>query len=197
MSVDYNKMFQDAKAELESLQRIKANHESQLEEVNAKIDAMARTYNAIAPLVGEQPIPTLTDLIVNTRIELLKAAGISVAARSVIDSSPQEIFTPSMVRDQLAQKGWDWSGYANPLATVHTVLVRLAESKAIKDTTKDGRRAFHSVKRIEPIAPIRLTARGLGIPAIGLPQVEMLNPGPPIGRQGHTRIPPVKGPREK
>jgi len=166
-------MFQDAKKELEALQTAKANLESQLDGLNSKIDAMTKTYNAIAPLVGQQPIPTFKDFSINAGIEVLRAAGISVAVHSVIESSPQEIFTAASVRDRLAQQGWNWGDYVNPLATVHTVLVRLAESGAIKETTKDGRRAFHSTNRLEPLARPLPRVRGLGIG-----QIDDLKPVP-------------------
>jgi len=79
MGLDYQKMFADAKGELEQLQAAKANLEAKLAQVSARVAAMTKAYNAIAPLVGEQPIPTLRDALITTGIEVLKAAGITVA----------------------------------------------------------------------------------------------------------------------
>jgi hypothetical protein len=157
--IDYQRMFGQAAAELEKLQAAKHNLENQLSEVNAQIDAMTKTYNAIAPLVGEQVIPTIADIAVSAGIEVLKAAGISVAVRSLLDMHVSEDFTAAMVRDRLATKGWDWEKYVNPLSTVHTVLVRLAESgAAMEATTKDGKKCFYSARRTspkpEPIKPV-------------------------------------------
>jgi len=174
VGIDYNRMFSEAKAELAKLQVIKQNLESELADVDSKIGAMTKTYNAIAPIVGQHPLPTIKDALIHAGIEALKAAGISIAVRSVVDSSPQEFFTAAMIRDRLAEKGWNWGEYVNPLATVHTVLVRLAESGAIKETMKDGKKAFHSSKRIEPLAAPIPTLRGLApvpdLDAIGPPQ---------------------------
>jgi hypothetical protein len=146
--LDYKQMFADARAELQHLQASKANLEAKLGEFNAKIEAMTKTYNALAPLVDEQPIPGVADAVLLPDIEALKAAGISVAVKFILDSAATETFTPAEVRDRLAKQGWDWDRYANPLATVHTVLVRLAESKAVKeDRTPEGRKCFYSASR--------------------------------------------------
>ncbi len=159
--LDYKQMFADARAELQHLQASKANVEELLGKINAKIEAMTKTYNAIAPLLDEQPIPSVADAVVFPDIEALKAAGISVAVKSVLDSATTENFTPAEVRDRLAKQGWDWGRYANPLATVHTVLVRLAESKAVKeDRTPEGRKCFYSANRIIPLAVPVLTVPG-------------------------------------
>jgi hypothetical protein len=151
--LDYPKMFAEAKAALESLHAAKANLEDKVSKVNADIDAATIIYNAIAPMVGEVPIPTLKEEA-GDDIETLKAAGISLAVKSVLDHAVQEDHTASSVRDRLAQMGWDWEKYTSPLATVHTVLVRLAGSGAAKETTtKEGKKAFYSAKRVVPRAP--------------------------------------------
>jgi hypothetical protein len=96
---------------------------------------MTQTANAIAPLIGEQRIPALTDFIppiVGTA--MLKAAGITVAVRILFDSRFSEDLNARMVKDLLQEQGWDWTNYTNPLSTIHTVLKRLFESGAIKET---------------------------------------------------------------
>jgi hypothetical protein len=155
MGLDYQKMFADAKGELEQLQAAKGNLEAKLAQVSTRVDAMTKAYNAIAPLVGEQPIPTLKDALITTGIEVLKAAGITVAVRWVLDSAPTEDFTASSVRDRLGTQGWDWGdSYANALPTIHTTLVRLVESGAAKETTtSEGKKAFYSAKRVLPPRP--------------------------------------------
>jgi hypothetical protein len=148
--LDYKQMFGAAKDELKRLQEVKANIEEDLDLVNEKIDAMSKTYNAIAPLVGERPIPTVQDRYIPPDIDALKAAGISVAVRYVLDRSPDDDFTAATVRDFLRDNGWDWSNYKNPLSTVHTVLMRLVQSEVAKRGVKDGKRVFYSSNRQEP-----------------------------------------------
>jgi len=189
-------MFADARAELQLRQAQKANVEALLGEINAKIEAMTKTYNAIAPLVDEQPISSVADAVLFPDIEALKAAGISVAAKFILDSAATENFTPAEVRDRLAKQGWDWGKYTNPLATVHTVLVRLAESKAVKeDRTPEGRKCFYSANRISRLAVPVLTG-GFTVP--GSEVVSKLDT--PIGRlpQGMSKsIPPFEGAGKK
>ena len=157
--LDYQRMLADTKTELQSLQTAKANLETQLTSVNARIDAMTKTYNAIAPLLGEQPIPGIMDTLINAGLEVLMTAGISVAVRSVLDAAPHESFTAAIMRDRLAAQGWDWGKYTNPLSTVHTVLVRLVESKAAKEgTTPEGTKCFYSAKvAVQPPLALKLT----------------------------------------
>ncbi len=141
-------MLAETKAQLDLLQKSKAQIESQLSSVRSQIDALTKTYNAIAPLVGVSPIPNLTAMILDAGLEALKAVGISAAVRSVLDSSPDENFTAATVRDRLATRGWVWGEYANPLATVHATLVRLAKSGFAKeDVTGEGKKCFSSAKR--------------------------------------------------
>jgi hypothetical protein len=150
--LDYLRIFAEVKIELQSLQDKKVVLETELGDLNARVDAMTKTYNAIAPLVGEPTIPQEDDpfgQFGGMDPSTLRAAGITVAVRTVIESipriSPHKPMTAAMVRDQLQQMGWDWDKYTNPLATVHTVLKRLSDSGVIEvdARTKEGPMTFH------------------------------------------------------
>ena len=151
---DYKKIIDQAKADLVHLQASKANLENHLNDVNAKIDAMTKTYNAIAPLVDEDPIPGLMESLINTSVDSIMSAGISVAIKSVLDGSPNEDFTAADMRDRLAGQGWKWEKYTNPQGTVYTTLTRLVQSGVAKDgaprpgTSGDGAKTFYSTKRV-------------------------------------------------
>jgi hypothetical protein len=144
---NYKEMFEAAKDELKRLHEQRANVEAHLEQLNSKVEAMSKTYNAIAPLVGERSIPTVTDRFIPADIDALRVAGISVAVRYVLDNAPADDFTAALVRDVLRDKGWDWTNYVNPLSTVHTVLTRLVASDAAKRGVKNGKRTFFSTRR--------------------------------------------------
>jgi hypothetical protein len=155
---DYRRMFDQVRVDLIDLNAAKKALENQLNLVNAKIDAMTKTHNALAPLVGEQPIPGLMDKIISASVDAIMDAGISVVVHSTLDAAPDESFTAATMRDRLAAQGWDWSKYANALATVHTVLVRGVVSGWAKEDTNanaDGAKSFYSAKRIfkAPVAP--------------------------------------------
>ena len=149
--IDYKQIFSAVKAELEGLQERKIVIETDLGDLNARVDAMTKTYNALAPLIGETPLPDPNDWLPEPglNIETLKAAGITAAVRAVIEAVPCEHgvvkgMTAGMVRDRLQEIGWDWDRYTNPLATVNTVLKRLSDSGAIDldPKPKDGARTF-------------------------------------------------------
>lgn len=147
-TLDYEKVFAGVKVELEVLQEKKVVLETDLADLTARVAAMTTVYNAIAPIVGCAPIPTEETPFIEGEIDVqtLRAAGITMAVRTVINTIPPRAqgMTATMVRDRLEQMGWDWRNYTNPLATVNTVLRRLKDSGAIEldPNTKSGARAF-------------------------------------------------------
>jgi hypothetical protein len=150
MDVDYKEMFSKAKAKLETLQAQKANLEELVTKVNSQIEAMTQTVNAIAPIIGESPVPTLKTLL-PPGTSMLQAAGITVAIKTLLDRRANEDFSAPMIRDALQEQGWSWTNYVNPLSAIHTVLKRLLESGVIKEYTGilpvgSGRR-YHSASR--------------------------------------------------
>jgi hypothetical protein len=147
MAFDYLAMYQEAKAELERLQIFKANHETKLVEVEHEIEAATRIANAAAAIIGADPVASLDSAwVVNADAATLRAAGISVASKAMIDSDPDSDFTAKLVKEALEKRGWDWKNYANPLSTLHTVLKRLGDSGAIKS---DGDGKYYSTRRRE------------------------------------------------
>jgi hypothetical protein len=172
MALDYKELFGTVKAELARIRNKEANLENELASTISEREAMETTYNALAPLVGESPLPTLKSVPKNVGIEVLEAAGISVAVRALLDASPLQNFTAAAVRDHLAMQGWNWERYTNPQATVYTTLVRLASgtNAAIRETTIQGKKAFYSAVR-DSIAP----------PPIAPPPVMAIPGFPPVG----------------
>ncbi len=182
MALDYKELFAQVKAELQGIHKVEANLENALAVTASQREAMEKTYNAIAPLVGEEPLPTLKSFPNNADIEVLQAAGISVAVRALLDASPGEDFTAASVRDRLAEKGWVWENYKNPQATVYTTLVRLSagSTAAVRETTVDGKKAFYSTKRVEQAessARLKEVLTKAGGSAFALNSVTLQNPG--------------------
>jgi len=150
---DYERLFNEVSAELEILKDRKAGLQAELVDLDAKMDAMTKSYNAIAPLVGKTPIPDPEERRWRDGIDIdtLKAGGITTAVRYVIDATANtngKGMTATNVRDKLASLGWDWERYAKPLATVHKVLTRLAASGAIKEVADGGTKSFVSCTEI-------------------------------------------------
>jgi len=186
MPLDYKELFEQIKAHLAGIRRTETNLEEALAKKVSEREALEATYNAIAPLVGEEPLPTVKSLRPNIQMDVLKAAGMSVAVRALIDAFPNENFTASVVRDRLAEQGWSWEKYINPQATVYTTLVRLAAGGAVKETIVDGKKAFYSSTREmiapPPIMPIEVTGANKIAEAVGrlkgLGQVTVSGPLP-------------------
>lgn len=144
-SLDYRKMLTEAKAELERLHGQRANAEDHLANIDSKIEAMTHTVNALAPLLGEELVPTLASPSERLRIDALKTGGIALAVRSLLDQTAGELTTPE-IRDNLHSFGWDWKNYVNPLSAIHNTLKRLmASNLVIEVTTKTGK-CYRSAK---------------------------------------------------
>jgi hypothetical protein len=89
------------------------NAGSELARLEAEVAALKQTIAAIAPLVGESAPSGLTDAV---RTILAKA---------------DEPLSAGEIRDRLVGMGFDMKSYSNPLATIHTILRRLAESDEV------------------------------------------------------------------
>ena len=64
--------------------------------------------------------------------------GFTDSVRNVLRSRPEYFVTAIGVRDWLAKEGYNLSQYSNPLASIHTILRRLAKSKEVFTEVKDG-----------------------------------------------------------
>ena len=146
---EYKATFLKLKQDIAALDRARAEAENALARLIEQRDSLVQAHNALAPALGEQPLRV--ENAVKASIEAISAAGISTAVRIILDEYAQETFTAAQVRDRLSQRGWDWSPYANPLATVHSVLNRLEKSGHAKLDTKvsaEGAKSFYSAKRV-------------------------------------------------
>lgn len=192
-AAEYRRMFNEAKAALEQLHSQKANVEGRLVEIDAQIEAMTQTFNAIAPLLGEQPIPTINSASAFVTVEVLKAGGITVAVRTVLDSLPYEDFSPPEIRDRLQQWGWDWTDYANPLSAIHNVLKRLVDAGFVREIPVPlGGKKYYSAKRetLPPPPPVKYQ------PPSTLKTTQS-NPTQPRGVLGNAIVERMKREREK
>jgi hypothetical protein len=105
--------------------------------------------------------------------EVIEPTGFTDAIRKVLQSAEGTALTPMEIRDLLPKVGFPLSGYSNPLASVHTILKRLAKSEPIYNVEaviKDGKPAYRAsnfgermmreiysraAKKQEPISPRR------------------------------------------
>ena len=73
--------------------------------------------------------------------KIIKPSGFTDAVRAAMKRSTTAM-TPVEVKDALAANGFNLAGYSNPLASVYTILKRLAQTEDVEATTKDGKSAF-------------------------------------------------------
>ena len=64
--------------------------------------------------------------------------GFTDAVRSVLRSNPGYSATATRVRDMLINSGFSLNSYSNPLASIHTILKRLAERGEAAPTVNNG-----------------------------------------------------------
>jgi hypothetical protein len=122
MSIDFAEWYANAKSELEQVQQHRADLQGQLAEDDKKIAALTNTINALAPMVGEEPMAPSDTC----------SSGITDRIRGILVQAAEPL-SPPQIRDLLEAAGCDLKSYSNPLSTIHTVLRRLAEGEEIKE----------------------------------------------------------------
>jgi hypothetical protein len=63
--------------------------------------------------------------------------GFTDSVRKVLRENPGHAATATAVRDMLAKAGFNLSAYSNPLASIHTILKRLAERGELTTSIKN------------------------------------------------------------
>jgi hypothetical protein len=74
--------------------------------------------------------------------------GFTDSVRNVLRNVPSQALTAKKVRDLLRGAGFDLSSYTNPLASIHTILKRLAEREEVEVSQSDGEVRYRWSKEI-------------------------------------------------
>jgi len=126
-------------AALQELEQRKA----ELDFVTKRITQLQETIQALEPLAnqdGVAPTAGLSELCVQI---LMSLSGVGMTGNDVIQA--------------LAHRGVDLSGYANPLAVIHTTLTRICKpgSGFVKGRTPDGQPLYaHTGPGLQPPPPL-------------------------------------------
>lgn len=80
---------------------------------------------------------------------LFKPEGFTEAIRKVLRSTNAPL-TPSEVKENLPEVGFDLDGYSNPLASVHTILKRLAKTELVEQRIEKDRTTYRWLREGEP-----------------------------------------------
>ena len=134
----YKKALEAARDELQQLY-------SQQEDIGKRIAQLRKTIAHLAELCDEHDggidaeNPFALDLLFGNM-------GLTEACREVVRAADPDGLTPVEVKEGLRKMGFDMSGYTNILASIHTVLKRLAKSGVIDEghpaNDKEGKRVY-------------------------------------------------------
>lgn len=138
--LEYRKMWAQLCQRLNDLQEKRSNLEATLGDISVEIAGLEETMKYLSPL-AEYEVP-----------ENFSSLGITQAARAALEIDTRKRFSAAEVRAMLAEKGFDFSGYSAPDATVRTVLNRLVDAgKATSE--KEGYKVFYKYQATEEDVP--------------------------------------------
>lgn len=107
----------------------------QRDQLNRKIEHTAELISANANFLPDAErsaqLQRLAEMIAGP-------PGFTDSVRNVLRNVPAQALTARNVRDLLRGAGFDLSSYTNPLASIHTILKRLAERGEVVVSEIDG-----------------------------------------------------------
>lgn len=136
-SESYRRAFTQAQQEL-------AQTIAERDERNAKIVQLKQTIRILGELLDEDP--DQIEQLINID-EGGKPSGITNTVRATMQfakaNNYPEALTVSDLKELMTGRGFDFTGQANPLASLTTVLRRLRQNGEVEELTRsDGKRAY-------------------------------------------------------
>src|SRR5580700_5808640 len=105
------------------------------DQLNRKIENTAELISANANFLPEgeraAQLQKLAEMVAGP-------PGFTDSVRNVLRNIPSQAVTARKVRDLLRGAGFDLSSYTNPLASIHTILKRLAEREEVVAGESNG-----------------------------------------------------------
>ena len=105
------------------------------DQLNRKIEHTAELISANANFLPEDERATQLQKLAET---VAGPPGFTESVRNVLRNVPSQALTAKKVRDLLRGAGFDLSSYTNPLASIHTILKRLAERREVEVSESNG-----------------------------------------------------------
>jgi hypothetical protein len=116
------------------------------DQLNRKIENTAELISANANFLPEEEraaqLQKLAEMVAGP-------PGFTDSVRNVLRNVPSQALTAKKVRDLLRGAGFDLSSYTNPLASIHTILKRLAERGEVEVSESSGEVRYRWSKVIE------------------------------------------------
>ena len=129
----YREAYEAAAAELEALIK-------EQERIEARILALRKSMNGLALLIAEHEGNDFTEYA-HARLREIVDTTLTGDIRKIVTASGGPL-TTSDVREELNKLGGSMAESSNPLATINAILNRLQEQGYVKETVKDGRKAW-------------------------------------------------------
>ena len=117
-------------------------HSYQLKKVVAERDKLNRRIEQLADYIRSNAsfLPDAERVKEIEKMDQLVAGppGFTDSVRNVLRNKPRYSANAIGVRNLLMESGYDLAQYSNPLASIHTILKRLAKSGEVETSMRDG-----------------------------------------------------------
>ncbi len=104
------------------------------EKLNLEIERISDLFTANANFLPENERTVQLEVLQQL---VADPPGFTDSVRKVLRENPANAVTATAVRDMLAEAGFNLSAYSNPLASIHTILKRLAERGELTTSIKN------------------------------------------------------------
>lgn len=136
----FRQAYEAAATELESLLKDQ-------ERIEERILSLRKTMNALAVLISQHEGRDKDFMdYAGARLRDMVDSSVTHDISRIINASADPL-TASEIRTELNELGGSLAEQSNPLATIHAVLNRLAESGRAQETLKNGKKAWCRVER--------------------------------------------------
>jgi hypothetical protein len=116
-------------------------------DIEKSVDYITANANFLPEDEREEELDKLAQLVAGP-------PGFTDSVRNALRNNPSYSANAVGVRDMLMKAGFDMSGYSNPLASIHTILKRLAQRGEVSITVVSGE-PFYRWKADMPRKPKR------------------------------------------
>jgi hypothetical protein len=127
---DYRAIYDELARKITELWQLRTELEVKLGDITKELESLEETLIHLAPLAGYGP--SESDSIANI--------GITDAVRAVLD--PRQRMSAAEVKIKMEERGYDFSKYSAPDASIRTILKRLVEAGKAEEE-KEGHKIFY------------------------------------------------------
>lgn len=148
----YREAYEAAASELEGLIK-------EQERIESRILSLRKSMNALAQLITEHEGKDKNFMdYAHAHLRELVDTSITADIKRIMTASG-EVLTTSDVRDEMNKLGGSMAEQSNPLATINAILNRLHEQGFVRETVKDGRKAWQRIPSPARLSPAQLVLR--------------------------------------